>query len=53
VLPIFYTKDKKRWPFSKTDVTSVQDVEELTHLKDVPFKFMDSDILLLLGMNAP
>ncbi|KAA0189285.1 hypothetical protein HAZT_HAZT006076 [Hyalella azteca] len=35
------------------DVLTEQDVEELTHLNVAPFKFMDSDILLLLGMNAP
>ncbi|KAA0183623.1 hypothetical protein HAZT_HAZT011449 [Hyalella azteca] len=46
-------KDKKRWPFIKKDVPTEQDVEELLYLKDAPFKFIDSDILLLLGMNAP
>ncbi|KAA0202660.1 hypothetical protein HAZT_HAZT006353 [Hyalella azteca] len=35
------------------DVPIEQDVEELPHLKDAPSKFMDSDTLLLLGMNAP
>ena len=53
VIPVVYAKTTKAWPFSREDLTTKADLEELPHLKDIPFNFVDVEIDLLVGLSVP
>ena len=52
VIPVVYCKSNDSWPFSKSDIPSYDHIEKYSHLKEIPFEFLNSEILLLIGMSA-
>ena len=50
-IPKVYAKDK--WPFEERDSLKYDDVKSFTALKNVPFKFKNVKIGLLIGLNVP
>lgn len=51
VIPVVYSTVK--WPFTKEDSPNSTDLEHLPYLDKVPFRFVDSEIGLLVGANMP
>ncbi|KAA0202577.1 hypothetical protein HAZT_HAZT012204 [Hyalella azteca] len=51
--PLIFVKDEKDWPFTCSDVPTIDDVAPYDHLTCVPFDFVDTEIGLLIGMNFP
>jgi len=49
-IPVIYCK--QNWPFSKKDTPSKDKVKDLEYLSDINFNFIDSEIGILVGMNA-
>ena len=52
-VPVVFTQHDSAWPFSKEDVAKQRETEQYEHLRDVPFKFLDENVGLLLGVNIP
>lgn len=52
-IPVMYTKPKKHWPFSESDLPRSNDLEEYPHLKNLSFPECSAEIGILIGMNAP
>ncbi|XP_047739152.1 uncharacterized protein LOC125178730 [Hyalella azteca] len=52
-IPILFTKPSESWPFSRDDIPTYKDVENLPYLEDVPFDFVTVDVGVLIGMNSP
>ena len=48
-IPVAYNRNP--WPFDQNDSPKPSDIENFTYLKNIPFKFIDSDIGILLGLN--
>ena len=44
---------KEKWPFSKDDSPSCDDVRKIEEFNDIPFNFINSKIGILIGMNEP
>ena len=42
---------KPNWPFCRDNAPNPDDTKHLTYLKNAPFKYIDADIGLLIGMN--
>ena len=42
---------KKQWPFTKDESPSHEDISGLDYLQQIPFKFIDAKIGILIGMN--
>ena len=52
-IPVLYTKSNASWPFTKEDIPHFDDVKQFSHLANIPFSFIDSDVDILIGMNVP
>lgn len=51
VIPEIFAKTD--WPFTEEDSPSREHIKNYSHLKDVPFEFIDKKIGILLGMKMP
>ena len=50
-IPKLYAK--KEWPFKQSALLSEDDLKPYKELKEIPFRFVDENIGLLVGMNMP
>ena len=50
-IPLVYTRGKL--PFSKEDVPMYKDICKNAQLKNIPFKYINAEIGMLIGMNVP
>ena len=50
-LPPTYSREVL--PIGKEDITRAEDIEEWPNLQDLPFNFIEADVGLILGINAP
>ena len=51
VIPTVYSCSK--WPFEKSDCPTEKDVANLSYLSNIPFRYIDSEVGLLVGANMP
>lgn len=51
VIPVVFAQ--KNWPFGREDLFRQDILKNYPHLRNVPFKFIEKNIGLLIGMNMP
>ena len=44
---------KEKWPFTKDDSPSYNDIKHIKEFDDIPFNFINNKIGILIGMNEP
>src|SRR5215469_4275829 len=42
---------KKNWPFDEKDIPNKRDIQNLSHLKNIPFNFINKRVGILIGVN--
>jgi transposase InsO family protein len=52
-VPVLYSKRGRDWPFSKEDLPRREDLEGLPFLDSIPFRFLDEEVSVLIGMDMP
>ena len=52
-IPRIFMKRDGCWPFSKDEAPTYEDISEQSHLRELPFQFIDADVGVLIGLNMP
>ena len=52
-VPVVYTRPTQFWPFTSEDLIQRTDIEPFSYLRDVPLRFEEAPVDVLIGMNVP